>query len=102
MDHNKLWKIFKEMGIPDHLLVSWETWIQIKKQQLEPYMEQQTGSKLGKEYSKAIYWHYIIILACIFNFYAEGITWHSKLDESQGGIKIIKRNINNLRYADGI
>ena len=43
VDHNKLWKILKEMGIPDHLTC------QVKKQQLEPDMEQQTGSKLGKE-----------------------------------------------------
>ena len=51
--HNKLWKILKEMGIPDHLTASWETYMQVKKQQLELDMEQQTGSKLGKEYVKA-------------------------------------------------
>ena len=45
VDHNKLWKILKEMGIQDHLLVSWETCMQVKKQQLEMDMEQQTGSK---------------------------------------------------------
>ena len=45
--HNNLWKTLKEMGIPDHL--TWETCMQVKKQQLEPDMEQQTGSKLGKE-----------------------------------------------------
>ena len=56
MDHNKLWKILKE-GIPDHLTVSWETCMQVKKQQLELDMEQQTGSKLGKEYVKAVYCH---------------------------------------------
>ena len=44
MHHNKLWKILKETGIPDHLTASWETCMQIKKQQLEPDMEQQTGS----------------------------------------------------------
>ena len=42
--HNKLWKILKETGIPDHLTASWETCMQVKKQQLEPDMEQQTGS----------------------------------------------------------
>ena len=57
MDHNKLWKILKEMGIPYHLPVSWEACMQVKKQQLEPEMEQQTGSKLGKEYDKAVYCH---------------------------------------------
>ena len=44
-DHNKLWKILKEMGIPDHLTASWETCMQVRKQQLELDMEQQTGSK---------------------------------------------------------
>ena len=57
MDHNKLWKILKEMGIPDHLTCSGETCMQVKKQQLEPDMEQRTGSKLGKEYDKAVYGH---------------------------------------------
>ena len=46
VDHNELWKILKEMGIPDHLIsASWETYIQVRKQQLELDMEQQTGSK---------------------------------------------------------
>ena len=45
MDHNKLWKILKEMGISDHLGASWETCMQVRKQQLELGMEQQTGSK---------------------------------------------------------
>ena len=53
LDNKKLWKILKEMGIPD----SRETCMQVKKQQLEPDMEQQTGSKLGKECVKAIYGH---------------------------------------------
>ena len=43
--HNKLWKILKEMGMPDHPPASWEICIQVRKQQLEPDMEQQTGSK---------------------------------------------------------
>ena len=50
MDHKKLWKILKEMGIPDHLPVSWETCLQDKTQQLEPDTEQRTGSELGEEY----------------------------------------------------
>ena len=52
VDHNKLWKILKEMAIPDHL-----THVQVRKQQLELDMEQQTGSKQGKEYVKAVYCH---------------------------------------------
>ena len=53
VDHNKLWKILKGMGIP----ASWETCMQVWKQQLELDMEQQTGSKLEKEYVKTIYCH---------------------------------------------
>ena len=45
VDHNKLWKILKEMGIPDRLTCPWETYMQVRKQQLELDMEQQTGSK---------------------------------------------------------
>ena len=55
VDHQKLWKILQEMGIPDHLTAFCEICIQIKKQQLELDMGQQTGSKLGKEYVKAVY-----------------------------------------------
>ena len=45
VDHNKLWKILKEMGIPDHLTASWDTYMQVRKRKLELDMEQQTGSK---------------------------------------------------------
>ena len=45
VDHNKLWKILKEMGIPDHLTASWEICMQVRKQQLEVDMKQQTGSR---------------------------------------------------------
>ena len=55
---NKLWNILQEMGIPDHPTWDfWETCMQVKKQQLERNMEQQTGSKSGKEYVKAVYCH---------------------------------------------
>ena len=49
VDHNKLWKILKEWEYQNTLSASWEVCMQVKKQQLEPHMEQQTGSKLGKE-----------------------------------------------------
>ena len=58
--------------------------MRVRKQQLELDMEQQTGSKLGKEYVKAVYCH----------------PAYARLDEAQGGIKVAGRNINNLRYAD--
>ena len=57
VDHNKLWEILKEMGIPDHLPCLLRNLSAVKKQQLVPAMKQQTGSKLGKEYIKAAYFH---------------------------------------------
>ena len=66
--------------------------MRVKKQQLELDMEQQTGSKLGKEYVKAV-------SPRLFNFYAECIMRNAGLDEAHTGIKIARRNINNLRYA---
>ena len=57
VDHKKLWKILKEMGIPDHLTCLLKTCMQVRKQQLELDMEQQTGSKYEKEYVKAVYCH---------------------------------------------
>ena len=60
--------------------------MQIKKKQLEPDMKQQTGFKL--------------LSPCLFNFYAEYIMQNAGLDKVQAGIKIARRNINNLRYAD--
>ena len=68
--------------------------MQVKKQQLEPDMEQRTGSRVGKKYIKAT------LSLCLFNFYAECIIRNAGLDEAQAGIKIAGRNINNLRYAD--
>ena len=55
MDHNTLWKILKEMGIPDHLTCLLRNCMQVRKQQLELDMEQQTGSKYEKEYVKVVY-----------------------------------------------
>ena len=68
--------------------------MQTKKQQLELDVEQWTGSKLGKEYDKDIYCH------PAFNLHAEYIMWNVRLDESQTGIKIVRRIISNLIYAD--
>ena len=68
--------------------------MQVKKQQLEPHMEKQTGSKLGKGFIKAVYSY------CAYLTYAEYIMRNTGLEEAQAGIKIAGRNINNLRYAD--
>ena len=69
--------------------------MQVKKQHLELDMEQQTGSKSGKEYVKAVYCH-----PAYLTYYAEYIMRNTGLEEAQAGIKIAGRNINNLRYAD--
>ena len=69
--------------------------MEVKKQQLELDMEQQTGSKSGKEYIKAVYCHPDYI-----NLYAKYIMRNAGLDETQAGIKIAGRNVINLRYAD--
>ena len=66
--------------------------MQVKKQQLELDKEQQTGSKLGKS----------ILSPCLFNINAEYIMRNARLAEAQAGIKIVRRNINKLRYADEI
>ena len=87
-------RFLKKWEYQTTLPASWETCIQVKKQQLEPDIEQQTGSKLGKEYVKAVYCHPAYLT------YKEYIMWNVGLDEAQAGIKIAKRNINNLRYAD--
>ena len=70
--------------------------MQVKKQQLELDMEQQTGSKLGKEYNI----QGCILSPCLFNLNAEYIMQNAGLDEAQAEIKIAGGNINNLRYAD--
>ena len=65
-------------------------------------MEQQTGSKLGKEYIKAVYFYtaYFFFSPCLFNLYTKYIMQNAELDEAQAGIKITGRNINYLRYAE--
>ena len=64
--------------------------MQVKKQHLEPYMEQTWERNIQG----------CIFSPCLFNLYAEYIIWNARLDEAQTGIKICGRNINNLRYAD--
>ena len=69
--------------------------MQVKKQRLEVDMEQQTGSKLGKEYVKAVYCHPAYLT------YMQSASWEMLgSNQAQAGIKIARRNINNLRYAD--
>ena len=92
VDHNKLWKILKEMGIPDHL-----TYL-LRNQ----YADQEATVRTGHETTD---WLQIrqgvhqscILSPCLFNLYAEYIMRNSGLDEAQAGIKIAERNINNYR-----
>ena len=94
VDHNKLWKILQELGIPDHLTCLLRNL----------YAGQEATVRTGHETD----WFQIgkgvhqgcILSPCLFNLYAEYIKRNAGLDEAQAGIKIARRNINNLRYAD--
>ena len=94
VDHNKLWKILKEMGIPDHLTCLLRNL----------YAAQEATVRTGHgtdwfQIGKGV--HQVCILSpCLFNFYAEYIMRNAGLEETQAGIKIAGRNTNNLRYAD--
>ena len=97
MDHNKLWKIFKEMGIQDHLNHLWRNL----------YAGQETTGRTGQgttdwfQIGKGVH-HGCILSPCLFSLYAEYIMRNVGLDEAQSGIKTGRRNINNLRYVDDI
>ena len=73
----------------------WETYMQVRKQQLELDMDQQTWFQIGKGVRQGC-----ILSPCLFNLYAEYIMKNAGLEEAQAGVKISRRNINNLRYAD--
>ena len=106
VDHNKLWKILKEMGTPDHLTGLFRNlyagqeatvrtgqgttdWFQIGK-----------GVCQGCILSPCLFIYFFPTSPCLFNLYAEYIMRNTGLEEAQAGIKIVRRNINNLRYAD--
>ena len=95
VDHKKLWKFFERWEYQTTWPASWEICMQVKKHQLEPDMELQTGSKSGKEHIN------LYTVTCLLNLYAEYIMQNSRPDEAQAGINIVSRNINNLKYADG-
>ena len=95
VDHNKLWKILKEMGIPDHMTCLLRNL----------YASQEATVRIGHG---TIDWFQIrkgvhqgcILSPCLFNLYVEYIMRNAGLEEAQAGIKIARRNINNLTYAD--
>ena len=95
VDHNKLWKILKEMRISEHLTCLLRNL----------YADQKAAFGTGRETTN---WFYIgkrvrqgyMLSPCLFNFYTENIIGNARLYISQAGIKIAVRNINNFRYAD--
>ena len=97
LDHNNLWKILQELGIPDHLTCLLRNL----------YADQEATVRTGHGTTD---WNQIkkgvrqgcTLSPCLLNLYAEYIMRNSGLDEAQAGIKIVRRNINNLRYADDI
>ena len=94
MDHNKLWKILKEMGIPDHLICL----LRILYASQEATVR--TGHRTLVQIRKGVC-QGCILSPCLFNLYAQYIMRNAGLEESQAGIKIAGRNNNNLRYTDG-
>ena len=95
MAHNKVWKILKAMEVSDHLTcllrnlhVGQEATVRTRDRTTDWF-------QIGKGVCQGC-----ILSPCLFNFYAEYIMRNTRLDESQAGIKITRRNINNLKYAD--
>ena len=95
MTHNKLWKILKEMGIPDHLTCLLRNLYAGKEATVKIGHGTTDWLQIGKGVPQGC-----ILSPCLFNLYAEYIMRNAGLDEAQAGIKIACRNINNLRYAD--
>ena len=92
VDHNKLWKILKEMGIPDHLTCL----LRNRYAGQEATVRTGHGTTDWFQIGKGECQH-CILSPCLFNFYAEYIMRNAGLEEAQAGIKIARRNINNLR-----
>ena len=94
MDHNKLWKILKEMGISDHLTCLLRNLYAGQEATVRTGHGTTDWFQIGKGVCQGY-----ILSPCLFNFYAEYIMRNAGLKEAQAGIKIARRNINNLRYA---
>ena len=95
VDHNKLWKILKEMGIPDHLTCLMRNLYAGQKATVRTGRGTMDWFQIGKGVRQGC-----ILSPCLFNLYAEYIMRNAGLDEAQAGIKIARRSISNLRYAD--
>ena len=95
VDHNKVWKILKEMGIPDHQTCLMRYLYAGQQATMRTGHGTTDWFQIGKGVCQGC-----ILSPCLFNFYAEYIMRNAGLEEAQAGIKIARRNINNLRYAD--
>ena len=95
VDHNKLWKILKEMGIPDHLTCLLRNLCAGQEAIIRTGQGTTDWFQIGKGIHQGC-----ILSPCLFNLYAGYILRNAGLEERQAGIKIARRNIHNLRYAD--
>ena len=95
MDHNKAWKILQEMEIPDHLTRLMRNLYAGQEATVRTGHGTMDWFQIGKGVHQGC-----ILSPCLFNLYAEYIMRNARLDEAQAGIKITRRNSNNLRYAD--
>ena len=95
LDHNKLWKILKEMGIPDHLTCLLRNMYSGQEARVRIGHGTTDWFQIGKGVCQGF-----MLSPCLFNLYAEYVMWNAGLDEVQAGIKIAGRNINYLRYVD--
>ena len=97
MKLNKLWKILKEMGIPEHLICLLRNLYAGQEATVRTGHETTDWFQIGKGVRQGC-----LLSPCLFNLYAEYIMRNARLNEAEAGIKIARRNINNLRYVDDI
>ena len=97
VDHNKLWKIPQEIRIPDHLTCLLKSPYAGQEATVRTRQATRDSFQIGKRICQGGK-----LSPCLFNLYVEYIMWNAGLDESQAGIKITRRNINNFRYTDDI
>ena len=95
VDHSKLWKILQQMGIPDHLICLLRNVYAGQEATVRTGHGTTDWFQIGKGVRQGC-----ILSPCLFNLYVEYIVRNARLDETQAGIKVARRNINNLRYAD--
>ena len=95
MDHKKLWKILKQMGLPNHLTCLLQNLYADQEATVRTGHGTTDWFQIGKGICQGC-----ILSPCLFNLHAEHIMRNTRLDEAQAGIKLAGRNINNLRYAD--